>query len=200
MMIDESVIPIETTRLRLRRFKTEDLTPFLAYRNDPEIARYQSWESCSLEEAVRFIEEQKSLPKGEPGKWFQFAIESKETGALIGDCAFKINEDDSRQAEIGFTLAREFQKKGYAAEAIARVIEYGFAQLNLHRIIAVTDCENIASVSLLERLGMRREAHFVQNIWFKGKWGDEYLYALLRDEWLNQRRASAVKLSAEQSS
>lgn len=183
MKTDETLVLLETPRLWLRRFKTEDRAPFLAYRNDPEIARYQSWESCSLEEATHFIEEQKSLQIGEPGKWFQFAIELKETAALIGDCAFQIREEDARQAEIGFTLARSHQKKGYAAEAVARVIAYGFAELSLHRIIAVTDAENDASVALLERLGMRREAHFVRNIWFKGKWGDEYLYALLRDEW-----------------
>ena len=59
-----------------------------------------------------------------------------------------------------------------------------FDTFDLHRIIAITDCENIASVALLERLGMRREGHFIQNIWFKGKWGDEYLYAILKEEWL----------------
>lgn len=195
MTTDETLILLETPRLLLRRFRTEDRAPFLAYRNDPEIARYQSWESFSSEEANQFIEEQKSLTMGEQGKWFQFAIELKKTGELIGDCAFKINEEDSRQAEIGFTLARMFQKKGYAAEAVASVFEYGFAELNLHRIIAVTDCENGASVALLERLGMRREAHYIQNIWFKGKWGDEYLYALLRDEWTNQRRDAAEQSS-----
>lgn len=180
---------LETPRLRLRRFRTDDRAPFLSYRNDPEVARYQSWESCSVEEATRFIEEQESRQLGVPGTWFQFAIELKATAALIGDCAFKINEEDSRQAEIGFTLARQHQKRGYAAEAVARLLEYGFAELRLHRIIAVTDCENGSSVALLERLGMRREAHFIRNIWFKGKWGDEYLYAMLRDEWMMKHGA-----------
>lgn len=195
MKTDANSVLLETPRLWLRRFQTGDEAPFLAYRNDPEIARYQSWESFSPEEATEFIAEQQSLQLGEPGKWFQFAIELKETASLIGDCAFKVNEDDSRQAEIGFTLARAFQGKGYAAEAVERVLLYGFAELSLHRIIAITDCENISSVALLERLGMRREAHFIQNIWFKGKWGDEYLYALLRDEWSDQRRDATEQSS-----
>jgi RimJ/RimL family protein N-acetyltransferase len=173
----------------------DDGTAFLAYRNDPEIARYQSWTSCSEEEAAAFIEEQQSLQPGEPGKWFQFAIELKDGGALAGDCAFKLNADDARQAEIGFTLAREHQHKGYAAEAIARVLGYGYDELKLPRVIAVTDCENHPAVALLERLGFRREAHFIQNIWFKGKWGDEYLYALLRAEWTNARCATALQTS-----
>ena len=95
-----------------------------------------------------------------------------------------INVFDHRQAEIGFTLSREYQGYGYATEAVSSILNYAFHTFDLHRIIAITDCENIASVALLERLGMRREGHFIQNIWFKGKWGDEYLYAMLKDEWL----------------
>ena len=70
---------------------------------------------------------------------------------------------------------------------MSNVLEYAFMQLGLHRVVAITDCENEASVALLDGLGMRREGHFIQNIWFKGKWGDEYLYAILKDEWLGMR-------------
>ncbi len=189
-------LPFETPRLLLRRFKDDDQAQFLAYRNDPEIARYQSWESYSAEEARQFIERQKSLPLGvTAGQWFQLAIELKETAALIGDCAFKLDEPDARQAEIGFTLARSFQRRGYAAEAVGRVLDYGFIELGLHRIYAITDCENHAAIALLEKLAMRREAHFIQNIWFKGKWGDEYVYAMLQDEW-TRARPSFVELKA----
>ena len=102
----------------------------------------------------------------------------------MGDCAFKIEEDDERQGEIGYTLARAYQGRGIASEAVSRVLEYAFASLGLHRVIAITDVENAPSVALLERLGLRREGHFHQNVWFKGKWGDEYLYAMLQEEWL----------------
>jgi RimJ/RimL family protein N-acetyltransferase len=67
------------------------------------------------------------------------------------------------------------------------VLTFAFIKLELHRVIAITDCENERSVALLGRLGMRREGHFIQNIWFKGRWGDEYLYAVLREEWLRKR-------------
>jgi RimJ/RimL family protein N-acetyltransferase len=179
---------LDSARLLLRRFKDSDVEPFLAYRNDPEVARYQSWETTSRVEALAFIEEQKALEPAIPGQWFQIALELKETGALIGDCAIKINEQDARQAEIGFTLSRQYQGKGFASEAVSRVLDYAFVQLSLHRVIAITDCENAQSVALLERLGMRREGHFIQNVWFKGKWGDEYLYAILKEEWLRRRR------------
>jgi RimJ/RimL family protein N-acetyltransferase len=176
---------LESEQLILRRFVDSDLAPFLAYRNDPEVARYQAWESCTMREATAMIEELKSLQPGIPGEWFQFAIELKETGALIGDCALKV-EQDGRQAEIGYTLSREHQGKGYASEAVSRLLDYAFGDLGLHRVVAITHQENEASFALLKRLGMRREGCFVQNTWFKGKWASEYLYAVLADEWLRK--------------
>ena len=133
------------------------------------------------------IEELKSEQPGTLGEWFQFAIELKETGALVGDSALKV-EEDGRQAEVGFTLSREHQGKGYASEAVSRLLDYVFGQLDLHRVYAITDQENAPSVALLERLGMRREGAFVENAWFKGRWSSEYLYAVLRDEWLQKPR------------
>ena len=174
---------LESERLILRRLAYSDLAPFLAYRNDPEVARYQDWESYTEREALDFIREMSSSEPGTPGEWFQFAIELKETSTLLGDCALKV-EEDGRQAEVGFTLSREHQGKGYASEAISCLLDYAFGVLGLHRIVAITDQENKSSFALLERLGMRREGHFIQNVWFKGRWANEYLYAMLADEWL----------------
>lgn len=181
----------ETPRLLLRRLKDGDLPTLLAYHNDPEVARYQLWEDMSEAAARAFVNEQKSLRPGVPGQWFVFALERKDTHVHIGDCSLKVSELDERQGEIGFNLARDQQGKGYAAEAVSSVLDYAFDVLELHRVIAVTDCENAASVALLERVGMRREGHFIQNIWFKGKWGDEYHYAVLRHEWTHRRRRPA---------
>ncbi len=178
---------LDSERLVLRRFNDADLAPYLAYLNDPLVARYQSWESYTEQAAQAAIDKQKGLDPGVPGKWFTFALELKETGALIGHVALSVREGARQQAEIGFTLARSFHGKGLGLEAARRVLHYAFTELELHRVVAITDCENASSVALLERLGMRREGHFIQNIWFKGKWGDEYQYAILRDEWLQQR-------------
>ncbi|GCE21084.1 GNAT family N-acetyltransferase [Dictyobacter kobayashii] len=175
---------LETSRLRLRRFKDTDLVDFMAYRNDPEVARYQSWEGISEAKARAFLREQQDLLPGVPGIGMQIAIEHKESRALLGDCYFKLDAQEPWQAELGYSLARAYQGQGYATEALTGWLNYAFQTFNLHRVIAITDCENSASVALLERLGLRREGHFIQNIWFKGKWGDEYLYAILREEWL----------------
>ena len=178
---------MESERLVLRRFADRDLAEFLAYLNDPLVARYQSWESYTEEQARELIEQQKGREPGRPGEWFTFAAELKESGALAGHVALSVKESDPRQAEIGFTFAREHQGRGLAREAAERVLDYCFEALGLHRVVAVADCENERSVALLERLGMRREGHFVENIWFKGAWGSEYLYAVLRREWASRR-------------
>ena len=186
-MNETTFTSLESDRLLLRRLADDDLLPFLAYLNDPLVARYQTWESYSEREARDVIERQKNLEPGLPGQWFTFALELKETGTLIGHIALKTQQEDKRQAEIGFTLSREYHGKGLAFEAASRVLDYLFINLGLHRVTAITDCENERSVALLGRLGMRREGHFIENTWFKGKWGDEYLYAILREEWLLKR-------------
>ena len=175
---------LESERMLLRRFTEGDLTPFLAYMNDPLVARYQTWESYTEQQAREHIEVQKSLDPGTLAKWFTFAAESKEDSVLVGHVALKML--DHQQAEIGFTFSRAYQGKGLAFESAALVLGYIFNELKLHRVTAIADCENVPSVALLGRLGMRREGHFIQNVWFKGKWGDEYLYAILREEWLRQ--------------
>ena len=186
--MDEAVFTaLESARLVLRRFADADLAPLLAYLNDPLVARYQTWESYTEGQARDVIERQKGLEPGAPGRWFTFAAELKESKALVGHVALSVKEADQRQAEMGFTFAREYQGRGLAREAAEAVLDYAFTELGMHRVVAVTDCENERSVALLGRLGMRREGHFVENIWFKGAWGSEYLYALLRHEWLSRR-------------
>src|ERR1700730_12069902 len=90
---------LESERLILRRFADSDLQPFLAFRHDPLVFRYQTCESYSEQQAREVIESQKNLAPGLPGQWFTFALELKETGALVGHIALKTQEDN-RQAEI----------------------------------------------------------------------------------------------------
>jgi aminoglycoside 6'-N-acetyltransferase len=179
---------LETPRLILRPFQDSDLESFATYRSDPEVERYQGWKApYSVDKAAEFIAEMKQKQPAIQGEWYQLAIELIHGIHLIGDCAFHILADDSRQAEIGFTLARKYQGYGYATEAVTRLLDYMFRDLDLHRVMATCDVENLASACLLERVGMRREGHFVENIWFKGNWGSEYLYALLQREWTIQK-------------
>lgn len=181
-------ITLETPRLILRRFEDADLEPFLAYRSDPEIARYQGWSMpYTPQMAQAFIQEMKTQQPGTPGEWFQWAIALRHSGEMIGDCAFYLLSRDTRQAEIGVTLARAFHGQGYAQEAIQRLLAYLFDELQLHRVCANCDPENQPAWQILERMGFRREAHFVENLWFKGRYADELWYGMLRREWIKAR-------------
>jgi RimJ/RimL family protein N-acetyltransferase len=176
--------PLETNRLLLRHFCDADLDEFLAYRSDPQVAQYQGWDvPYELGAGQTFIDGMKNALPGTPGKWFQVAVVLKNLKRLLGDCAFHVMEKDKRQAYIGITLARSYWGKGYGEETCRRLLDYLFYELNLHRVVAECDVENIASFTLLKRLGFRREAHLIENIWFKGAWGSEFHYAMLDREW-----------------
>ncbi|HVN54786.1 MAG TPA: GNAT family N-acetyltransferase [Anaerolineaceae bacterium] len=175
---------LDTPRLTLRSFQRSDIEPFSRYRSDPEVARYQGWEiPYTLEQATRFVGEMIAASPGIPGQPYQVAIELRATGEMIGDCMFVRLPEDERQAEIGFTLARAFQGQGYASEAVARLLDYLFSDLNLRRVRANCDPQNTSSARLLRRLGMRQEGHFIESLWLKGCWVDEDWYAILRIEW-----------------
>lgn len=176
---------LETDRLKIRHFQDSDLESFLDYRNDPDVARYQGWDvPYPREKAVEFVTEMVAKEPPVQGEWFQAAIEEIGTGQMVGDAAFFLKKDDP-QAYIGCTINRSYWRKGYGIEATQRLLNYLFGELDMHRVIAITDVENVASFNVLERMGFRREAHFVENLMFKGHWASEYHYAMLKREWEN---------------
>ncbi len=186
-------IQFNTRRLKLRPFQPDDAAAFSAYRSDPEVARYQGWTApYSLQQAQEFIQEMIATVPGTPGQWYQIAVELKSSGELIGDVAFHIEANSPQQAILGITLATAFQGQGYAAEAMNCLLKFLFEELKLHRVSAYIDVENPASYHLVEKLGFRREAHFIENCWFKGAWGSEYLYAMLESEWKTIQQKSIM--------
>jgi RimJ/RimL family protein N-acetyltransferase len=160
------------------------LDTFLAYRNDSEVAQYQGWDvPYPREKGSQFIDLMRVAGPTSQGEWYQVAVELKSTAELIGDVAFCTMVYDEMQALMGYSLARQYWHHGYAFEAVERMLHYLFDERCLHRVIAECDVDNVASWKLLEKLGFRREAHLVENIFFKGKYGSEYHYALLGREW-----------------
>lgn len=180
---DDAFRALHGPRLVLRRFELRDAGALAAYRSDPEVARYQAWDSCTLDEARRFVASLAGRAPGTPGEWFQFAVSPTPQGPLLGDCALRCTRSDPRQAELGFTVAREHQGRGLASEAVRTLLGYAFDTLALHRVFAVVDDRNGPAQRLLARVGFREEGRFRDNAWFKGAWSSERLYALLRSEW-----------------
>jgi RimJ/RimL family protein N-acetyltransferase len=178
------VFMLETERLLIRPVKVSDLEPVYAYRNDPEVARYQGWDvPYPREKVVRWVNDPDRVVPAKPGDRLKAALEHKATGEMIGDAGFILSKDDARQARIWYTLARAHWHQGYATEALQRLLGLLFGELNLHRVTAETYVPNEPSWRLLERLGFRREAHLVESTWFKGAYESEYHYAMLKEEW-----------------
>lgn len=176
-------VPLQTARLLLRPLRIDDVEAVHAYRSDPEVCRFQAWEPSSRSAVEEMIRSGIAAEPDLPGTWFQLAICRRPDGPLLGDCGLHFPAGEPQQAEVGITLAPPHQGHGYAAETLSAVFAYLFDTLGKHRIYGSVDPENRASIRLLERMGMRREAHFVESLWFKGRWADDLVFALLDREW-----------------
>ena len=175
---------IVTARLVLRLLRREDVPAFAAYRRDPEVARFQGWDTTYSEaDGERLVAGQDGAELGAPGPWLQLAALDRVTGELCGDCAVHVVADQPRTAEVGVTLSPARQGSGLASEALAAVVTRLFEQHGMHRVYARADDRNAAVQRLLERLGFRCEARLVDADWFKGEWTTLRIYAVLRADW-----------------
>jgi RimJ/RimL family protein N-acetyltransferase len=181
--------PLRSARLVLRRLVPADASGLTRYRSRHDVARYQSWEAFTFADAGRLIADQQSVAPNTPGTWLQLGIVADD--ALVGDLGVHTRADDPRQVELGITLDPAHQGRGYAAEALGAVLDHLFGTLGKHRVTATTDAVNAPAAALFARLGFRKEGHSLRNVWFKGAWGDEFLFAVLRDEWLDRPRPGA---------
>ena len=172
---------ITTDRLLLSKLELNHREDFFKYRSLPQICEYQSFKAKSLSVVDDFINAIASNPNI-PNTWFQLAIVNKIDNKLIGDVGIHFLGDNA-QVEVGYTLAPGFQGQGYATEALKAVISYLFFDLEKHRITASVDPNNIESIRLLERLGMRKEGHFIKSFKMDDMWFDDCIYAILKDEW-----------------
>ncbi len=172
-----------TPLLKIRNLKESDLEAFYQYRSNPEVTKYQGFDTFTLEQAKSFIAEHKDKLHIYPGEWIQYGIENIKTRQLVGDCAIYLHQSDSRIAETGITISHLHQRKGYGRETMLGLMNFLFQEKGIHRIIETVDVENLASIKLFKSLSFRLEGHFLENIYFKGKWGSEYQFAMLKKEW-----------------
>nr|WP_279308329.1 GNAT family N-acetyltransferase [Nodosilinea sp. FACHB-131] len=181
-MFPVNFLPQSTERLVLRRFADLDLDNFLSYRQDYQVARFQSWSMLPYSEAKSFIKEMQTAVMGIPGEWFQIAIARKQSNLLLGDIGIQIYTENPAVVEIGFTLAREEQGKGYAQEAVQALVCSIFELGYISQIVGITDMRNEPSINLLRRLGM----HLVRSdeVEFKGELCIEQTFELRREDWL----------------
>lgn len=176
------ILPIETDRLILRKYEDTDVEDIVEYSSDPTITEDVDWEPTA--EGVKgFIENQREVYPDEDPKWLDLAIELKEERKVIGTIGIGVVSREHEQGIVGWALGVAYQRKGYATEAARAIVEFGFRSMGLHRIIAKSDETNTRSWLLMERIGMRREAHFKHSKFQKGEWRSKLVYAVLADEW-----------------
>lgn len=176
--------PIRTERLDLRPFTGADLAALHAYQSRADVTRYLYWEpydETASREALARKRHRTVLRNS--GDVLNLAVVVRETGELVGDVLLCWVSAEHRQGEIGYVFHPDHGGRGYATEAARMMLEIGFDLLGLHRVVGRLDARNTASARVLERLGMRREAHLVESEFVKGEWCDELLYAMLDREW-----------------
>lgn len=176
--------PIKTERLILRPYTPADLEDLFDIQSRSQVTRYLYWEPRDRRETREVLERKiRASVLGVEGEGLQLAVELPESGKVIGDVVLIWKSRAHRQGEVGYVFHPDHGGHGYATEAAREMLRLGFEELGLHRIAGRIDGRNTASARVLERLGMRREAHFVQNEMVKGEWTDEIVYAMLADEW-----------------
>ena len=176
--------PLRTERLLLRPLRSQDYPAFHALHSHPEVARYLYHEPYDETATSELMSERMPLVEIEyEGDRLSLAIEHRETRAMIGQCTLFYRSAEHQQGEIGYLIHPDHHRKGYAAEASRELLRVGFDGLKLHRIIGRCDGRNAGSAKVLAKIGMRLEAHLVENEFVKGVWTDELVYAMLATEW-----------------
>jgi RimJ/RimL family protein N-acetyltransferase len=184
----EPEYPIRTERLLLRPYELADVDALYAYQRLPEVHRYLYTEARSRPEVEALVAERAGTGAlTEVGKALTLVAELAETGELVGDCVLFWRSQEHQQGEIGYVFNPAYHGRGLATEAVGALLRLGFEGMGMHRITGQLDARNIPSARVLERAGLRREAHLVENEFVKGEWTDELIYAILRSEWEARR-------------
>jgi RimJ/RimL family protein N-acetyltransferase len=176
--------PLHTERLTLRPFSRGDVDAVFGYRRLDEVARYLFDVPLSREECALAIQQRigQVALEAQDDKII-LAVEQTASGTLIGEVSLIWRSVDARQGEMGWIFDPAHHGHGYATEAANAILDLAFGPGDMHRVSARCDVRNEASWRLMARLGMRREAHFREHAIFKSEWDEEYIYAILWQEW-----------------
>lgn len=174
---------LEGTNIVLRRFKRTDVAAIRGYANDPEVAHYLPMmpHPYTLEDARLWVNMAHRYERA--GSGYQFAIELRGSGEIIGGIGLKNVNRDDQNVEVGYCIARPFWNKGHASEAMRLILSFAFGRLDMMRVYAVVDATNVPSVRVLEKARFVREGTWRKARREGNRWHDVYAYGLLREEW-----------------
>lgn len=176
--------PIRTERLLLRPFEIDDLDARHAYESRTDVARYLYWHPRDRTDCAEKLKASLDMTTIErEGDALKIAVTLSDSGTLVGDVNIEWLSRENGSAEIGYIFHPDYHGRGYASEAAAELLRLGFDELGVHRIIGRCEARNTASAQVLRKLGMRQEAHLLENEFVKGEWQSELIFAILDREW-----------------
>lgn len=179
-------------RLLLRGIKDDDLGYFIEYKGDHQAGSLHHRERLCLTkqgDVSQYYLKARNSQLDVPGQRYHFIIEKLDHKTRLGDCWIYTDKIDHRQVEVGISIKPLFRKQDYALEALTYLFEYLFWEREKNKIKAYTDSRDMVGQNLSTRMGMRQEAHFVDNILLGRNWYDEFLFAILRRDWLKNRNS-----------
>jgi RimJ/RimL family protein N-acetyltransferase len=169
MRTDTGFEPITTERLRLRRSLPEDAERIASYRSDPDVHRFQGWDRTDAAGIRAEIQEMAARLPGESG-WVQLSVEDAATGELLGDVGLSPAPGEPGVVKLGYTIAPEHQRRGYATEAVRSLVAYAFQTLGAEVVRIYADGDNVASHRVAEKAGLRLVERFRHEedgeVWF----------------------------------
>jgi RimJ/RimL family protein N-acetyltransferase len=178
---------LETPRLVLRELAEDDCHATNAWEGDPRVVRYQSCDTRDLAGSRAYIRTIREKSDESPTRHlFDLAAVRRSDELVIGRAGFAVHRPDHREAEIWWVFRHDVWGQGYATEAAAALVAFGFGEIGLHRFYADCDPRNVGSIRVAEKLGMQREGVLRENWFIKGEWCDSLILGLLEDEWRNR--------------
>jgi [ribosomal protein S5]-alanine N-acetyltransferase len=184
---------LETERLILRELRKDDWQRVFEYQSDPLYLRYYEWTERTPEAVQEFVDWLMDQQAQQPRIKFQLAATLKSNHLIIGNCGIRMDKVGAFQADIGYELDPNYWNQGYATEAAHAMVDFGFSRFGLHRVWSWCVADNLGSAHVLEKLGMRREGYLRENEYYRGRWWDTLMYAILAEEWQAHKRTHPVE-------
>jgi RimJ/RimL family protein N-acetyltransferase len=184
-------LPIETDRLILRTFERADVEGLSAYHALPSMQRYvfsRTRDAAEVAGALNIMRGHVSLQR--PGDTLTLAMVRKGDGQLLGHVSLNWSDATAGQGEVRFLVNPSYAGHGYLTEALAALFDLAFDHFRIHRVFARCDGRNHHSIKLMQKLGLRLEAHYREHALFQGEWDEELHFAILDREW---QRSSKVR-------
>ena len=174
---------LSTPRLILREYRHGDFDAVRAYESRSETQRYEKVAIPSEEDTRRYLADSRAWAQEEPRTRYRLALTIRPADAVHGRISLLPTFPEIREWEIGWTVDPNCWGRGYATEAALKMLGFAFEKAGAHRVVAFCNANNQASVRVMEKIGMQRDAHLRETLWWNGAWTDEFVYSILEREW-----------------